>query len=291
MTPVQEILSIDEHRSCVNYLKDQNGTGFRYLEIKKSETLDLDNLRLNYMFCVLNGRCIIQSDTCKPRDTRGGEMLLVPRTISCSVTVQQDVQLIVFGFDLPQNSCDRLIFENYAEYASQITYDASPQPIKEPLRIMLENIAYYLQAGLNCGHLHQLKNQEFFLLIRGFYTKQEIAQLFYPLIGKSLDFRNKILRNYSSSTSVAELIRNSGLSRSSFFVRFKQEFGMTAKDWLAIRVRQEIVHLASNRQLSTKEIMHCLNFDSPQQFNRFCKHNFGLPPTQFIGQIRDGEIQ
>lgn len=281
------IFYMDEHRSCAKY-SDKRSRGFRYLEIGTGGAIpSLEDQPLNYLFCILEGGVKVNCLGVPERLFKAGEMVLIAQGDSCSCQVVEDLRLLIFGFDIPSSDCDKMIFEDYAPLAESVEYDFSPTPIKRPLRSMLDLLVVYLQSGLNCMHLHELKHREFFLLIRGFYSRQEIARLLYPLLGRSLSFRNTILQNYRKASNINDLVQFTRLSRSNFFVRFKQEFGMTAKEWLAVRIKQDIMRLASNRRLSTKEIMHRLNFDSPQQFNRFCKANFGLPPTQLIGQIRD----
>lgn len=292
MYNLSSILYADEHRSCSNYYCSKHSTGFRYVEIRKGEaTPPLENQPLNYLFCILDGCVKINCQDMPDCIFQKSEMVLVPQGSESTCNVIEDLKLLIFGFDIPQSDCDKLIFEDYAPLAASIEYKFSPTPIKEPLRSMLDLLVIYLQRGLNCIHLHELKHREFFLLLRGFYSREEIARLFQPLLGKSLNFRNTILQHYRKAGSIADLISFSGLSRSNFFVQFKQEFGVTAKEWLAERVKQDIIRLASNRRLSTKEIMHDLNFDSPQQFNRFCRTNFGLPPTLLIGRIREQMLQ
>lgn len=288
MQDLSTILYIDEHRSCSNYYLHKHRMGFRYLEFQKGEkTPPLDDQPFNYLFCVLGGCVKVNCLGTGEGIFREGEMVLIPQGSSCICQVIEELKLLVFAFDIPQSDCDKLIFESYAAQVESIAYRFSPTPIKAPLRSMFDLLVGYLQAGLNCIHLHEIKHREFFLLIRGFYAQQEIVQLFHPLLGKSLNFRNTILRNYRKASHITDLIRFTGLSRSGFFVQFKAEFGMTAKEWLAERIKQDITRLAANRRLSTKEIMYDLNFDSPQQFNRFCRTNFGLPPSLLIEKIRE----
>lgn len=39
----------------------------------------------------------------------------------------------------------------------------------------------YLDARLLCRHMHSLKQQELLLVLRGFYTKQELAAFFFRI--------------------------------------------------------------------------------------------------------------
>ena len=67
-------------------------------------------------------------------------------------------------------------------------YLFEPIKIRYPLTPFLEVLIHCIRNGMNCLHLHTLMQQELFFLLRGFYEKKDIATLFYPIIGKSIDF-------------------------------------------------------------------------------------------------------
>ena len=58
-----------------------------------------------------------------------------------------------------------------------------PLSVRAPLDTFLHLLESYLQAGVNCKHLHELKERELFIIFRTAYTKSEIIQLLYPIMG------------------------------------------------------------------------------------------------------------
>ena len=135
---------------------------------------------------------------------------------------------------------------------------------------------------MNCLHLHDLMQREFFLLIRGFYKRQEIATLFYPIIGKEMDFKDFVMRNHTRVDNIEQLISLSNLGRSRFFSKFNEVFGMTAKQWMLKQRNQLILKKLTEPGICIKDVIEELGFDSQGYFGRYCKQHIGCTPKQLI---------
>ena len=135
---------------------------------------------------------------------------------------------------------------------------------------------------MSCAHLHNLMQREFFFLLRGFYHKQEIAMLFYPIIGKEMDFKDFVMRNYTKVSNIEQLISLSNLGRSRFFTKFNEAFGMTAKQWMLKQKNQQILEKMTEPGIYIKDVIEELGFDSQVYFSRYCKHHFGCTPSQLM---------
>ena len=59
-------------------------------------------------------------------------------------------------------------------------------PIKEPLNLFLGLLETYLQAGVSCKHLHEIKERELFIIFRTTYTKKRNDQAVPPHNGKGV---------------------------------------------------------------------------------------------------------
>lgn len=68
-----------------------------------------------------------------------------------------------------------------------------PLEIRDRLCKFLELLVCYLEDGANCIHFHEIKLKELFWNIRFYYSRQELANFFYMIIGRSQDFKNKVL--------------------------------------------------------------------------------------------------
>ena len=62
--------------------------------------------------------------------------------------------------------------------------------IRKPLLHVLRQLLIYLDAGLLCRHMHILKQQEIILVLRGFYTKPELASFFSGTSGVGRKFED-----------------------------------------------------------------------------------------------------
>ena len=73
--------------------------------------------------------------------------------------------------------------------------------------MFLHLLESYLQAGVNCKHLHELKERELFIIFRTAYTKSEIIQLLYPIMGIEIDFKAAVLKHKDRVRSKQELAK------------------------------------------------------------------------------------
>ncbi|MFA7370281.1 MAG: helix-turn-helix transcriptional regulator, partial [Kiritimatiellales bacterium] len=78
--------------------------------------------------------------------------------------------------------------------------------------------------------------------------------------------------------------RASGLSRSEFFRKFKDETGTGPNQYLLWRRLEAAKDLLTNNELSITETAHRLGFSSSQYFATVFRRHTGLPPNSFRRQ-------
>lgn len=159
-------------------------------------------------------------------------MILIPRSSRLKGIGENGSSLLSMFFDMPEGNCDKLILQSLSELCNNIEYDFSPIRIHYPLTPFLEVLTHCIKNGMSCAHLHTLMQREFFFLLRGFYEKREIATLLHPIIGKEIDFKDFVMRNHTKVDNIEQLI-SLRPGKSSFFSKFNEVFGMTAKQWNA----------------------------------------------------------
>ena len=209
-------------------------------------------------------------------------MILIPRAATFSGRVIQSAKWLQMTFSLPHSGCDRLVLEGYQSYCSMIDYDFQPLDIREPLTKFIDLMIFYLRSGMNCGHLHEMKHAELFFSLRGFYKKEEIATLFYPLIGKPLSFREQIAKWQNQEHSLTQLAADLNMSQIAFLRKFKEEFNETYFRWEMRRKCDRILADMTIPNITIKEVMSRHGFYAAPNFNRFCKTNFGCTPTELM---------
>lgn len=282
---------VKEHLTCGHYLKEVE-SGFFYEEFKKGfKRKEEQETQKHYLVIIMGGKIRLTCNLWKDKEVREGEIFLIARSSLVSGECLENTKVLTLAFDIPITNCDKFNFQHLAQLAEEIDNRFEPLPVRYPINIFCELMSFFLQQKASCEHLHEAKHNELFLCLRYFYTKQELAGLFYPILSKSMDFQRLILDNYKEVRSVQELIELSHMSRSSFYDKFKEAFGVSAKQWLTNKKLQKIINVSSSPNMTVKQLMVSFQFDSLPQFQRYCKKHFGCTPSELIENARSGNAK
>lgn len=283
---LNKLLYVNEHQSCKNYQVEID-TGFKYLEVPPGTHVYEPKLQYNNVVILIEGECIISCNQYDNRKISSSEMVLLPRGALVDAYTQKDCKLLLFSFGMVRNICDVNMLQSYYDLCNDVHYDFTPLEIRHPLNEFIDLLVFCLKSGMNCAHLHEIKHKEFFLYLRGFYTKEEIVQLFFPIMGKKLKFKDMVLKNYTKAENVEELIELLKMSKNAFYAKFSKEFGMSPRQWMLKQIRHQVFIKAAIPNITIKELMDLFNFDSPVQFNRFCMREFNCTPGELIKQQQE----
>ena len=170
-------------------------------------------------------------------------MLFLPCNCLCSAKVLEDTVLLRCHFDKNTQMCSRFALENLPRLVdlSSIPQAFNPLPIRERLRQFLVNLYACLDDGLGCRHFHVMKRQELALLFRGYYSKEELAAFFYPVLSEDMDFKELVLANFRDVKELDALAKLANLSPATFSRRFKKTFGLSFAQWLEKRKVEDIL--------------------------------------------------
>jgi AraC-like DNA-binding protein len=166
-------------------------------------------------------------------------------------------------------------------------YDFRPFVIIPQLEAFLDQLVYYLDQGVKCEHFHEIKQQEMFLILRWFYSKEQLAYLFYPIIGQSIEFKSFVLDNHLKVKNIQELSNLAMMGRSNFDLKFKKEFGMAPGQWLLKQKAKHVkIHMLTPG-VNISDILIKFNFNSATHFTRFCKQHYGCPPSKMMAKLQN----
>lgn len=280
-TSLNKLLYIQEHMSCRNY-REKVENGFKYIEFKKDEVILEKETLWNHLLFFIEGECVINYNQFKDRKFQAGSIVLIPKMAMTKIEVTAGTRLLSLSFSIPLNLCDKFALQSLTEICSKLEYNFEPLAIRYPLHPFLDLVTYCLIQKMGCGHFHSLLQQELFFLLRGFYTKKELALLFYPILGTELSFKDFIIENYSKVNNVNELISLSNMGKCNFYSKFKQVFGVTAKQWLMKQRDQHILNKVMTSETTIGELMEEFNFESQAHFTNYCKQHFDCTPRELI---------
>lgn len=274
----------EEHLSCSRYLH-MIEEGFMLKEIPRGDVyIKSGSTKKNHLVAVISGSIEFTYEEYPPRVIKAGEIFTLSRCAVVHSRCIEDAKMIILYFEIPTINCEKINFQELREIAKNIECKFNVLPMKNMLELFYSTLLGYLQVGANCIHLHSIKQTELLLCLRYFYTKEELASLFYPMLYKTYNFRHLVLENYEKVKSVKELVDMSHMSKSVFFAKFQEEFGTSAKQWLMTKLIRKIEYAALEPDITVKELMLKFNFENLSSFQRFCKDNTGYTPLELINR-------
>ena len=273
----------EEHKTCYHYAEKSTAT-FKVYHLQHDAPPAQARLECSLMVFVIEGESLIRYGAGKPFVVPAGRFFLVePGTL---FTGHQQVPTLVMtmAFVGAPQLCNIYTLENLVRDTQGASLPVDPHftlPIRPRLREFLDLVMHCLDDGLPCAHYHELKREEFFLLVRAYYSKEELAALFRPLLGIDHDFRRQVLEVCAKGCcDIAAMAGQLNMSTATFQRKFKQTFHETAGQWLLNRKAERIVHQLKTTSLTFDQICFENGFSSPAYFSNFCKRVFGKTPTQ-----------
>lgn len=275
-----DLLYKSEHLSCPDYACTSE-CGFHVLNLKRGELLHRSFPEHTVLLLILKGELSIFHDT-RIYPVKGGTIFLAPKNVGFYIQAEDDTCIVTCLFSTTDmNLCNRFSLQQLQEYINpqNFIYDFNTLTICPQIHEFAKSLINALNDGLGCIHYHRFKREELMLYLRAYYTKQELAAFFYPIIGQDMDFKDFILNNYKSVRDVKEFAQKANLSVSTFNRRFKQAFSKPANQWMTERRSESILRdiLMTNIPFALIAEKHA--FSSPAYLVTFCKKHYGRTPN------------
>lgn len=277
-----------EHTSCGNY-KTNAYKGFSLEKLTLGDIFDSTSvlIKSNYLVFVLEGELLLQIGEKESLPVHAGEFFFIPFFETYKIEAIKTGMYIYYSFFYTDISlCDSTIINSYL--SEGIVYEDKFRlfQINELLRVFLQGLRGFLQLGINCKHLHELKEKELMIIIRSTYKKEDVLSLFYPILGCKMDFKESIFMLSDSVHSRTELATILGMSVPDLARKFKEEFNEPIHSWILKQRNKRILEQASFPSATVKELIYNFNFSSAANFNRYCKQHFGCTPTELLQNKR-----
>jgi AraC-like DNA-binding protein len=273
------ILYCDEHTACSNYLPN-NRIGFRCIDIEKGEIISEEESSTDQIFFILKGGIKIRYNEFNDKIFQAKEMFFLPKSADYNGEAVSNSKIIILNYHNNTKLCDKFWTSSVVNQAQTIIYEFKSLSIKNELNLFFDLLLCYLNDRLNCSHLQKIKQREFLLVLRAYYTKEELAQFFFPILGKSMDFRGKVMEYYRHVKTSKELAKFCGYSESRFSELFVEEFGSTPYQWIQKQKAKHIIGKLHQKHIPLKEIADEFHFSCPSHFNKYCKAQYGDSAAQ-----------
>lgn len=274
-----DVLYLNEHTDCANYVSEVR-LGFKHTELEQGEGFKIEDSQEKHIFFILKGEIMVRYNEFDDTEFGAGEMFFIPKSAECHGVALTRCSFIVHIYSNNVKLCDVTTLQSMVEYAKNVDYEFTSLPINETLALYLKLLTTYLQSGASCRHLHEIKQLELFILYRFYYCKEDLAHFFFPILGKSMDFRDKIMTHYPNVKTVGELAAACGYSESRFRELFSAEFGQAPYQWMQKQMSNHIKGRLTQTSIPIKEIADEFRFSSPSHFCKYCKSQYGDTPAR-----------
>ncbi|MDR1919110.1 MAG: AraC family transcriptional regulator [Tannerellaceae bacterium] len=277
------------HKSVIQSPPPADGRlniGFKQYRLQEGYLYNSMHKNCNQIVFLLEGKMIVSSSEALGKIVRGGEFFFLPISADMSCKILSPSNLLIFFFDQFKNSCDSAYFRELWGLCAQMDYQFKVLSMRPPLSRFAANLTKHFNEDLDVPEYQYAKNEELLYLLRLAYSKEEMAAIFYPIVGKSLDFRKFVMDNYLEVKNIHGLVRRSGLKRKTFDRQFNDEFGLPPYQWVLKQKAKHIRYALSETDEQMQEIMKKYGFAIAPHFTRFCKDYFDSTPLELRKRLR-----
>lgn len=279
-----------EQDACDNY-RTNSSICFRQVNLISGEGFENDSPNGICLLFIISGGISVISKENRIKDINAGEMIVLSALDCYRVLCCDRAELVVFTSDHPKEYSGGLL-KSLKKQCEEISYYFDKLPIRRPLDSFLNLLLNYLKDGMNCGYLQEEKQEELFILLSNYYTRDELGLFLYPyMMQKDTDFRKIVLVNSLKAKSVQELIFLCGYTASGFKKIFKEMFDEPIYQWMLQQKAEKLRYCLAEDDVNLKGLIDEFGFSSPAHFTKFCKKWLEKTPTQFIEDVKNQREQ
>lgn len=279
------ITHLREHLSCKNYYST-NMSPLEIFDFNQGEVRKREITHSSILF-VLEGAVDIASEKHGIIELEAGQFVLRPAHSKLNMFFKETSQLLICRFELHTQLCGNYPLNFLTKETTSIENKSGILEVRGRLNNYLHVQKGLLTEGMRCKMFIDMKIKELFHLFKIYYTKQELADFFRPILSRDVPFSTLVYNNMMLVKTVDELAAICNYSLSGFVKRFTKTFGTSPYKWIKQQKAARILHDIKERRKSLKEICREYEFASISYFHAFCKREFGITP----GQLRENEYR
>lgn len=261
-------------------LTSQKPADFRYQLVNEGASFIVCDKNNNCLVFLMEGELTISCNEFINKRIEPLELFLIPIAADTVLRAVTSCKLLLFNFESFFIYNGRDYMNQLLPLSENMSYKFTSLPIAEPIEKFVNHLAEYLRQRINSPVLHEIKHAELQILFQAVYSKEQLAGLFHPLIGKSMNFRIHLLRNYKKVYTVDELANSFGTENRTFSRQFKEEFGVSPYKWLLAQKAKHILFTLVETDMPLHTIREKYGFKFAGHFTRFCKEQFNNTPVR-----------
>lgn len=274
----------DKYKEIVRSIPNSD-CSFKYIEISKSTSLPVWSMDQHMLLFVLDGQLKLTISD-KIKEISGKQFLMIPKQYEWKGVASMHTRLLILMFNMVDNVWTKPKIKNLLDAVDEKSLSSYPLlPIRSPLNAFLDLMVIYSEERNIDRIFYASKENELLSVLYTFYTAQELAPMFYPLLTTNLDFKSFVQANYLKVESVAELAELAGCSQVTLNRKFKEHFGESAYQWIICNKTVQIRKRLETSTASLSDIAKEFGFYSGSELNRFCQRQFGTTALKIRKRI------
>lgn len=282
---MSRLVCTEEHQNCFRY-EGGNSPSVEILHRIKGTRWE-GNLIFSEIVIVCGGSILLSYDYFLNHRVGSGKMLLLPPGCHFMAIAEEETSLFIFRLKEALPLCESFSISHLLSYKKNeiVTNQLNTLTVNEFIDSFLWPLRSNIENGLRCANFFKQKIEELMILLRVYYTKEELVVFFDPILSNTSEFTNFVLQNYRKTKTVGELAELYSCSISCFDKKFRKAFGMAPYRWMQERKVNLIYHEINATNKPIKQIAEEQRFTSLPQFNDYCKKHFGNPPGKMRKQV------
>jgi len=277
-----EIIDKHEHRQCFHFDNPEKPT-VELVRIANGGKGDL-HIRNNEILFFMEGRLRFVFNGLPDYEGAKGRILFLPAGSLCTYRALASTVVMIFRIYDPIRLCDNFSMERLYKTGGTDTHKPHTRgfcilEINTRIWHFLDGLQDCLADGIRCRSFFDLKIKEFFLLLRMYYSKEDIYSFFFLILSDDTAFSEYVRLKWHQFRNVTEIADSMRLTPRQFSAKFKAVFGQTPYNWMKEGRAKIVYEELTTTGKPVKQVAFENGFGCVSQFTKFCKKEIGKTPT------------
>jgi len=271
--------------------KKQEMPSIDYMQLKAGQEKE-ETLSSTEIILVTEGQFFLSYDHFLDHKIDTGKIILLPPGCHFTVRAGTAVSALLFRIKEAVRFCEGYSINDVSIGKEISGHGPYCLNVKQAVADYTSFLKESIEGGLNHEEYLQLKAEELLYLLRSYYTVDELARFFHPLLSTDVQFHQFVLRYYRKVKTVKEFATLNNCSVSNFDKKFRGAFGTSAYQWMQQKKVDLLYHEINATNKPLRQIAKEQKFLSLPQFSDYCKKHFGYPPgkmRKMVSMFRVGK--
>ena len=216
-----------------------------------------------------------------------GNFTFVPIGRTVSYETKTNCSLLIIRQRSGLRLCHTFSIEQLYNGMENVSGKITPLEINPRLHHYVEGLRNTYEDGITCRYFFEAKVTELFVLLRAYYSDEQLTGLFLPMLSPDTEFSEFVRENHQKYNTINEMAAAMCLTTTQFANRFRRVFSQPPREWLQQEKARQIFTEICDSHSPLKQISDDYGFAVQSHLNRFCKRMFGMTP----GEIRERKFE